>query len=210
MLAYTDIVRRTQRGRSRAFFGATEAILALFSIACSGQVTDSHDTAPTDERDVEPTVDDAPTTRSADEVGGPDAPLASEELDATASCISAHPALEPFDAGGAARPDPVTGDMTLRTLEDVVTECESDRGTECDAKFISKEAARCIAESLDFSPGLEPWRIGLGYHYGYQRITWGVSNLLQDRGADGASGSALSLNAVDGSLIARLGWDVSP
>ena len=90
-----------------------------------------------------------------------------------------------------------------------VAQCQSAQGTNCNEAFISKEAARCIAQSASLEPGLEPWTIALGYTASYQRLIWSVENLLVNNGAAGYSGKSLSLDAATGRVLGRTGWMAS-
>jgi len=138
---------------------------------------------------------------------------------AAEQCISEHPAGEPFDVGdvttadaAAANPAPMSGAVApaTPTLETFVEECRSQGGSGCDDSFISREAARCIAEGLAFEPGLEAWDIALMYHHSYHRVVWGVQNLLEDLGNDGYSGKSLTLDAARGDLLGRTTWRATP
>jgi hypothetical protein len=143
---------------------------------------------------------------------------------AAAQCVSAHPAGEPFDVGdvSATSADPASaapaGEAPMSdgvapappTVDTVVAECRAEGGSGCDESFISREAARCIAESLAFEPGLEAWDIALMYQHSYHRVVWGVENLLEDLGEDGYSGKSLTLDAVRGNLLGRTTWRATP
>jgi hypothetical protein len=149
-------------------------------------------------------------------------------------CISTHPASEPFDVGdvtvasaasaGAAPASPAPADAAPAspaqmsdavapappTVDTFVAECRADGGNDCDESFISREAARCIAESLAFEPGLDAWNIAMTYHHSYHRVVWGVENLLEDLGDDGYSGKSLTLDAARGALLGRTTWRATP
>jgi hypothetical protein len=125
-------------------------------------------------------------------------------------CISGHPAAEPFDVGDVtvASAAPMSGAVAPAppTLDTFTAECHSDGGTDCDESFMSKEAARCIAQSLAFDPGLDAWGIAMTYNYSYSRVVWAIENLLEDRGADGYSGESLTLDATLGTVLGRTSW----
>jgi len=129
-------------------------------------------------------------------------------------CISEHPAAEPFDVGDVtvASPAPMSGAVAPAppTVETFAEECRSEGGTGCDASFISREAARCIAERLAFEPGLDAWDIAITYHHSYHRVVWGVENLLEDRGDDGYSGKSLTIDAALGTLLGSTSWQATP
>jgi hypothetical protein len=134
----------------------------------------------------------------------------------TSRCISDHPASEPFDVGDVtvASPAPMSGqsvpEVAAPTVESFAAECQAENGTGCDEAFISKEAARCIAQQDRLEPGLEPWTLAMTYHHSYQRIVWGVENLLEDHGNDGYSGRSVTLDAVSGKVLGRTGWSATP
>jgi hypothetical protein len=121
----------------------------------------------------------------------------------TSACISEHPAAEPFDVGDGTD---VSAGSAPPALESFRAECRSAGGAGCDESFMSKEAARCIAEKERFAPGLEAWTIRLSYEASYHRLVWAVENLLEDRGADGYSGQSLTLDAVNGRVLGRTAW----
>jgi hypothetical protein len=148
---------------------------------------------------------------------------------AVEQCISAHPPGEPFDVGDVAVSNaapasaapasaapaseaPMSGAVapTSPTVDTFTAECRAEGGSSCDESFISREAARCIAESLAFEPGLEAWTIGMTYHHSFHRVVWGVENLLEDLGDDGYSGKSLTLDAARGTLLGRTTWHATP
>jgi hypothetical protein len=122
----------------------------------------------------------------------------------TSACISGNPAPEPFDVGQVSAGDAPAG------LDTVVAACRSTGGTGCEEAFISKEAARCIAESERFAPGLDAWSIGLDYQVSYHRVVWGVENLLVNRGAGDYSGQSITLDAVTGRVLGHTNWSATP
>ena len=153
--------------------------------------------------------------------GGCASPESNDERDGSADtpspeaeqCISEHPAGEPFDVGDVtvASAAPVSGAVAPAppTVDTFATECREDGGTGCDESFISREAARCIGESLAFEPGLDVWLIAMTYNYSYSRVVWGIENLLEDRGDDGYSGKSLTLDAALGTLLGRTSWEAT-
>jgi hypothetical protein len=130
-------------------------------------------------------------------------------------CISDHPSESPFDVGdvdvaspapGSAAPEPEAA-----TAVTIAAECVLNDGTGCDAsRFISRDAASCLAELNEFEAGLEPWRVALVYHHRHGRVVWNVMNRLNDRGAEGYSGGAMTLDATDGHVLARSAYEVTP
>lgn len=97
------------------------------------------------------------------------------------------------------------------TAASIAAVCVESGGTGCDAsRFISKNAASCIAERSGFEAGLEPWSVALVYHHGHERVVWNVMNVTNDAGAEGFSGAALALDATDGVVLRRSAYDVTP
>jgi hypothetical protein len=120
--------------------------------------------------------------------------------DATTACISDHPASEPFDVGQAD-----TSDSPNPTLEMFQSQCRSAGGSGCDAAFISKEAARCIAQNEKLETGLEPWMIGMWYEDSYRRLGWEIQNVTEDQGST-YKGTTLTVDAVSGRVLGRSNW----
>lgn len=118
------------------------------------------------------------------------------------ACIDGHPASEPFDLGEVDGSGPAT-------LEAVAAECRSSGGTGCDERFISLEAARCIAQDARFEAGLEPWSLSLSYESSRRRVTWGVQNVLVDQSPARYSGQSLILDAVTGRELGRTSWSTT-
>jgi hypothetical protein len=84
-------------------------------------------------------------------------------------------------------------------------------GTGCDAsRFLSKEAALCLAQSNGLEAGLGPWSVALVYHHGHERVVWNVMNVTNDDGAAGYSGGNLTLDATDGAVLGRSAYTVTP
>jgi hypothetical protein len=131
------------------------------------------------------------------ESGGSGQELVSEE---TRACIDGHPVAEPFDVGQAdVSDDP---NPTLQTFQ---RHCRAAGGSECDAAFISKEAARCIAQNEKLETGLEPWVIGMWYEESYRRVGWEIQNVLVDQGST-YEGTTLTVDAVSGRVLGRSKW----
>lgn len=118
----------------------------------------------------------------------------------TTSCIDGNPAADPFDVGEA---DASAG--TNPTLDSFQSQCRSAGGSDCDGAFISKEAARCVAQTEKMEPGLEPWIIGMAYERSYHRLCWEVENVLDNEGTSYA-GKSLTLDAVSGRVLGRSDW----
>jgi hypothetical protein len=68
------------------------------------------------------------------------------------------------------------------TVDTFAEQCRAEGRQRLRREFISKAAARCIAESLAFEPGLDAWDIAMTYHHSYHRVVWGIENLLEIAG----------------------------
>lgn len=125
------------------------------------------------------------------------------------ACIASHPASEPFDVGDVVVGSPAPGsgapEPSPPTVEAFAAECRAEGGTGCDAAFISREAARCIALDEQFPAGLGEWEIALTYHHSYRRVVWGIQNVLVDNASDYA-GESLTVDAVNGRTLGRTSW----
>jgi hypothetical protein len=144
---------------------------------------------------------------------------------AVASCSSADPpsatcqASYPPGAGPVAPADIVaqtSGDCSADTGECQGTPpCGSLAGRVCDSsKFMTADAAICIARAAGLEPGLEPGSAGLVYNVKFRRVAWGVRNLLFDpahpAAPDGGSGERggqfFLIDAVDGAVLQAGQW----
>jgi hypothetical protein len=130
-------------------------------------------------------------------------------------CISEHPPESPLDVGDVDVASPAPGstapESAAPTALTIAAECVMNDGSGCDAsRFISRDAASCLAELNGLEAGLEPWRVALVYHHGHDRVVWNVMNRLNDRGREGYSGGVLTLDATDGHMIARSAYNVTP
>ncbi|HEU4577743.1 MAG TPA: hypothetical protein VFS67_05790 [Polyangiaceae bacterium] len=123
--------------------------------------------------------------------------------DETTACIDAHPAGEPFDVGQAD-----TSDDPQPTLETFQSQCRAAGGSGCDGAFISREAARCIAQNEKLEAGLEPWAIGMWYEQSYRRVGWEIQNVLVDQGST-YQGTTLTVDAVSGRVLGRSSWSTT-
>jgi hypothetical protein len=123
--------------------------------------------------------------------------------DETTACITGHPASEPFDVGQAD-----TSDSPSPTLETFQERCRSASGLGCDGAFISREAARCIAQNEKLETGLEPWSIGMWYEDSYRRVGWEIQNVLVNQGST-YKGTTLTLDAVSGRVLGRSNWSTT-
>ena len=163
------------------------------------------------EADGDGAMDDAVTDDAVtDDVDG-----ATPGSDAARACIADNPPAEPFDLGDVVVPSRAPGSSgpvaEPPTAATIASECVASGGTGCDAsRFISREAASCLARADEFEAGLEPWGIALVYHHRQDRVVWNVRNVTSDRGAAGSSGGALTIDATEGLILERLGWAVIP
>lgn len=150
-----------------------------------------------------------------DEAVQTDGAVQTEGASETERCVERNPANDPFDVGDVSVAAPPPG-STLPEPEppsaaSIAEVCRMSRGTGCDPdEFISKDAASCIALSNDFELGLEPWKVALTYHHGFARVVWNVMSKLQDRGRDGYAGGILTLDATQGVVLNRGGYDATP
>jgi hypothetical protein len=85
----------------------------------------------------------------------------------------------------------------------------------CDpAKFITADAAICIAQAAGLESGLKPIGAGLVYDSQARRVAWGISNLLYDPAhpalADGGGGDRgghyFQIDAVTGAVLWENTW----
>jgi hypothetical protein len=137
--------------------------------------------------------------------------------DGTLACIEGNPPGDPFDVGdvAVAEPAPVSGPIGPApqppSAATIASECVASGGTGCDAsRFISKEAAFCLAELNAFEAGLEPWSVALVYHHRHNRVVWNVRNVTDERGAEGHSGGVLTLDATNGAVLERSAYVLLP
>lgn len=133
----------------------------------------------------------------------------------TGACIDGNPPGDPFDVGDVVVPDRAPGStgpaLEPPTAAAIASECVASGGTGCEAsRFISKEAASCLAELNEFEPGLEPWSVALVYHHGHDRVVWNVVNVTNDESAEGYSGGSLTLDATDGAVLGRSTYTATP
>jgi hypothetical protein len=76
--------------------------------------------------------------------------------------------------------------------------------------IMSAEAAACLARVHGLAEGLSDWSINLVCHAGHEVIVYNVTNLEQDEGPDGQSGSSITLDAQTGESLAALAWRAIP
>jgi hypothetical protein len=148
---------------------------------------------------------------------------------AVTSCSSADP---PSDACQATYPpgtDPVApADVVTQTSAhcsadtgecQAMPPCGSLAGKVCDAsKFMTADAAICIARAAGLVPGLEPASAGLVYNVGFRRVAWSVMNVLYDPAhparadgdGSGRGGQLFLIDAVDGVVLEAALWTETP
>lgn len=104
----------------------------------------------------------------------------------------------------ASQADPVSG----QTPAQVSARCVQEGGTHCDvAKFISREAAECVARAAFLRRGLRPWRAHLVYNVHHRTVIWSVQNTTSLQ-ADRHDGHVLSIHATSGKVIERSAWSM--
>lgn len=131
-----------------------------------------------------------------------------------ANCSSAEPASSNCQALYPRGADPVAAaDVVAQTSAECSADtgqcqatppCGSSAGRVCESsKFITADAAICIADAAGLEPGLQPAGAGLVYDSQARRVAWGVSNLLYDPAhpglADGGGGD--SVGAISRSML---------
>jgi hypothetical protein len=145
----------------------------------------------------------------------PDAEPDPNDVDAQQMCIDTYAPENGFgyqsDNEGDC-PQPPEGDPVECppvTPETVAQECADD-GQTCDPQvFITRDAARCLAEIEELDDGLAEWRISLVYNYEYQRPIWVVDNTTQIEACGDISdeyGESLIFDAETGDLLDRGMW----
>jgi hypothetical protein len=128
-------------------------------------------------------------------------------------CIAENAPTEPFDIGdveGLAEPAPEPGGTPMvqspPTLADIVRECRSSGGRDCDERrFISKDAAICVAQAGGLAAGIRPWEVSLAYYANYRRVCWLITT-VSDSGRDGYGGELLVLEATSGAELEHSGY----
>ncbi len=86
--------------------------------------------------------------------------------------------------------------------------CAGEGGTHCDAtKFISREAAECIARAAFLPKGLGPWEAGLVYNYRHKTVIWGVQSTTSSRRGF-PEGRSVLIHATTGKVLERSAWSV--
>lgn len=104
----------------------------------------------------------------------------------------------------AARADPVW----RQTLARVAARCVQEGGTDCDAaKFISREAAECIARAARLPAGLGPWEAGIVYNYRHRTVIWSIQSTTSRR-EGWPQGRVLLIHATSGRVLERSAWSI--
>lgn len=115
---------------------------------------------------------------------------------AASRCRQEHGYVDPSEA------DPVTG----QTPAQVSAACVREGGTRCDAaKFISREAAECVARTAGLPAGLRPWRANLVYNVRHKTVIWGVESMTSSQ-SDRQDGRVLLIHATSGKVLERSAW----
>jgi hypothetical protein len=148
---------------------------------------------------------------------------------AVASCSSVDPpsrtcqSLHPRGPGPVAPADVVAQAFTQCSADtgecQGMPPCGNSAGRVCDSsRFMTAEAAICIAQAAGLEPGLQPAGTGLVYDFRFRRVAWGVSNLLydpahptpQDGGSGTSGGHSFQIDAVSGAVLQESNWDRVP
>ncbi len=117
---------------------------------------------------------------------------------AASGCRAEYGYVDPSEA------DPVS----QQTPAEVGAVCAQEGGTDCDvAKFISREAAECVARSAFLRSGLRPWRANLVYNVHHRTVIWGVQNTTSIQ-AGRLDGYALLIHATTGKVLERSAWSM--
>jgi hypothetical protein len=138
-----------------------------------------------------------------------------DATDGARQCMADNPPTDPFDVGDVAiaslAPGSTGPEPQAPSVFTIASDCVASGGTGCDAaRFISREAASCLAELSGFEAGIQPWSIALVYHHSHGRVVWNVMNVVNDDGAEGYSGGTLTLDAMDGRILSRSGYTATP
>lgn len=100
--------------------------------------------------------------------------------------------------------DPASG----QTPAQVSARCVQEGGRDCDVgKFISREAAECIARRAFLRRGLRPWQAHLVYNVHHRTVIWAVQNTTSLQ-ADRQDGYVLLIHATSGKVLERSGWSM--
>jgi hypothetical protein len=113
------------------------------------------------------------------------------------------------ETGCVAAPPPAPQpECPLPTPESVAQQCEA-AGAPCDAtRFITRDAAICIARAQGLDPGLEPWTATLLFREDTRRPVWKIDSVLTVE-PDNCSrgGQYVRIDAITGEPSAIGGWD---
>jgi hypothetical protein len=168
-------------------------------------------------------VDTATDYRGPETWPTPDAapvPCSPEAGPCTGEAASCGSQFSP-EKGFSYRSDPNTFEDPSTALERARAACEAERvGDACDPrKFLTREAAICIARADGLKEGVAPWFAAIRFHGSYRRVVWNVRNTLLIEGpsvsADGGPGGSmqgvsLTIDAITGSVLGRQTWRVVP
>jgi hypothetical protein len=131
--------------------------------------------------------------------------------DGALGCLAKHP---PVPESVAGREDAQAAARTC--VENVRCTHEQCRGAPdrrvCElARLLSAEAATCIARASGLEAEVQILAPELAYNIAHRRIVWNVRNLSYDRGTPGVvheGGAMFVIDAVDGRVLDRLGWQM--
>jgi hypothetical protein len=151
---------------------------------------------------------------------------------ATPEAIDAEPVpgasdRDPSTATCRVRYPRVSGSAVSDDLTRIVANCRGDDGncqasTPCtgtaadricdEARFITADAAICIARAAGLEPGLHAPKARLIYHYGFRRVIWSVENVRWRDTAPtgfsgGSSGDIFAVDAVTGEFLGKCSWE---
>ena len=111
-------------------------------------------------------------------------------LDANTTQFRVGEAVEACNRGGAAPPKP-------SPVPDPQRVCDQ-------RKFLSENAATCLAQEKSFPPGIDQWSLHLSFDSGLQRVVWNLVNVVSREDANNWNGQMLVLDAVGGEELKRL------
>lgn len=120
------------------------------------------------------------------------------------------------DLGGVTAPPPDGGVVdggvvALSALDYAVATCKAGGGAACDpATFMTHDAAVCVAKLSGLANGIAGFKAGIGFNGKFMRVVWNVQNLTSGTPSGVGAGDTVTLDAVDGSLLAHGSWSATP
>ena len=93
------------------------------------------------------------------------------------------------------------------TPETVAADCAA-AGVSCDAsRFLTREAAFCVARGNGLAEGKSPWKTAFFFHEQKARPVWVVKNVLEENAADCSErGEEITIDAATGDVLDRGTW----